>query len=160
MQDIGARLNEQTELTKQFWAKSESIAPAIAYFPHNVHTIFDEKDEVLGTLEVYVDPRPSDGVLSVNLAFVGVRPEARKKGQGRKLISYVLQAADALSLPVYLEIEPKKMRGDTRPPMSAEQLHDFYESMGFHEVEDMGFEYMERPARVSKNNPFRPKMFR
>jgi len=86
----------------------------------------------LGKLEVYVDQgRLNDDALSVHLHFIGVSPDQRQQGRGARLMQIVLAAADAVGLPVTLEVSPEQVRGEKKPPMNKKQLRAFYEKFGF-----------------------------
>lgn len=107
----------------------------------------DRKGGVLGKLEVYVRSMPTSGEPGVSLSYIGVTPGERKQGRGTRLLRVVLEAADDVGLPVYLNVSPQKEQGDARPPMNKRQLRAFYAKFGFHPVPGMEADYMERDAR-------------
>jgi GNAT superfamily N-acetyltransferase len=110
----------------------------------------DRKGGILGNLELSLNSALKvNGVRGVHLAFVGVSRENRSQGRGRRLVEIVLEAADAVGLPVDLDVDPQRMRGDTRPPMNKGALRAFYRSLGFVQKRGMGPDSMVRPVPVT-----------
>lgn len=91
----------------------------------------DRKGGILGKLELHfrVDWPGSDPV--VHIGYIGVDRDNRGKGNGTKLMTMLMQAADEVGLDVDLDISPQKERDDKKPPMNATQLHRFYSKFGF-----------------------------
>jgi ribosomal protein S18 acetylase RimI-like enzyme len=103
-------------------------------------------------LEVYVDQgRLNDDALSVHLHFIGVSPDQRQQGRGARLMQIVLAAADAVGLPVTLEVSPEQVRGEKKPPMNKKQLRAFYEKFGFRTDRARGLDAMVRDVPPRKN---------
>ena len=139
------------EAEDAFFAELERAAgPGQTFYARPFIVIGDRKGGVLGNLELHLNASwGAQGVSrarGVHLAFVGVSPEARGQGRGRRLVQIVIEAANAVGLPVDLEVDPQRMRGDTRPPMNKAALRAFYRSLGFAPVRAREPDYLVHPA--------------
>lgn len=69
--------------------------------------------------------------LEVHVGWIGVSKHLRRRGHARYILETLAALADERGVTLDLSVEPKKMRGDDRPPVPAAKLRRFYESVGF-----------------------------
>lgn len=138
---------------KAFFEALQDIAgKGQVFFFGPLTVVGDRRGGTLGSLEVGVGGRPTDGSLSVHLGFIGVIPEDRRQGRGAALMHLVTEAADRVGLPMDLFVRPVAAAGDRHPPVGKEKLRAFYRKFGFERVPGTPADYMERASAPMRTN--------
>jgi hypothetical protein len=108
----------------------------------------DRMGGIYGNLELHIRHVGLKYELGVHLGFLGVPKNERRSGRGSTLLGIVVAAADAVGLPMDLDVKPTTMHGDAKAPVSKRDLRTFYGRFGFKPVKGMEADYLFRPAKA------------
>jgi len=130
---LGKLLGEAQESMGQQFADAmeDMIGEGHVHFIGPFALVDDPLGDTATTLELSFHPEGWGDIPLMNLGFIGVAPENRGKGYASRVMRLLTSVADKKGWRMGLDVQPTKMRGDRRVPMTKQKLTAWYKRFGF-----------------------------